>query len=110
MWVISGKSYTDQEAIDAGLLTRQQMKAHRALSAAAERIGANASPGQFTADRGRKHFTPSKAHLDVVTAMTDVLSGKITHEQAMALLWEYDVMKARGLLYRRTRSRPGPHG
>lgn len=93
-WIISGKDYTDEEAIDAGLLTRQQMQAYDALSVAAERIGRNTP---LTIRRGKPHFTPTQAHIDVIKAMGDVLSGAITPEEAMALLWEYDVMKQRGL-------------
>jgi hypothetical protein len=88
-WIISGKDYTDQEAIDARLLTSQQIHAYNALSVAAERIGRN------TPRTSKRHFTPTPAHIDVINAMRDVLSGKITPEEAMGVLWEYDVMKER---------------
>jgi hypothetical protein len=42
-------------------------------------------------------FVVTEAHREVVDAMSKVLSGEITPEQAMGLLWTYEVAKERGV-------------
>lgn len=74
---------------------------YRALSVAAERIGGNNYSRQIAEHRraGRSprtfRFTVTDAHARVVDGMGDVLAGKITPEQAMAILHEYDVFEQR---------------
>jgi hypothetical protein len=77
------------------------MQTHNALSIAAERIGLNNwKAGRDAHVRaGRKastyHYTPTQEHSEVVTAMSDLLTGRITAEDAMSLLWQYDTVKQR---------------
>ena len=101
MWVISGKSYTDDEAVSSGVLTAQQIQVYNALAKAAERMGQLAYystrklTGGFFLRYGKMHFTPTQEHRDVVDAMPLVLSGKMTPEQGMALLHQYEVFNQR---------------
>ena len=93
MWNIGGQCYTDQQAMDAGLLTAQQIQAYRALRAAAERIGKNnyARGGHSADPRSRNHYRPTEAHQDILDAMAGVLDGGWTPGEAMALLHRADV-------------------
>lgn len=69
---------------------------YRALSTAADRIGANNYRLQRASFSGRKfrfHVTPE--HREIVEAMPKLLSGAMSPDEAMALLWQYDTMKQR---------------
>ncbi len=61
-------------------------QAYKALQSAAERMGQAEYKRQTSLRKGRKltKFSP-----------TSVLAGTITPDEAMALLWDYDVMKQR---------------
>ncbi len=81
----------------------QIKQVHDALKIAAERIGANNYKIQC-AQYLKVHkslslfrFTVTPEHAELVKAMGDLYSDKITPEDAMALLWQYDTMKQRGL-------------
>ena len=82
-------------------ITTTAEQAYRALSIAAEKIGANNYARQIAAHRraGRSprtfRFTVTDAHARVVETMPAVLAGKITPEHAMAVLHEYDVLNER---------------
>lgn len=65
-------------------------QAYNALRVAAERIGQNNYRSGLYKKKG---YRITQEHQDVLQAMSDVLSGKITPENAMALLHEYDVLK-----------------
>lgn len=69
--------------------TDSQLQAHRALLTAAERIGAN------NYRKLGKRFTVTVEHRAVIQASSDVLVGKISVNDAMALLHDYDVMEQR---------------
>lgn len=83
--------------------------AHRALEHAAERIGRNNAasylrsaafndlPGVQLSNRKAKRgaYTITPEHRELVEALPALLSGKITPEEAMALLHGYDTMKQR---------------
>lgn len=88
--------------------TPQQLQAYNALKIAAERMGRNG----YAAEVARRGFTSAQAlawiqrhkrslyiptgeHCAVVEAMSKVLSGEMSPEEAMALLHQYDVMKQR---------------
>ncbi len=84
-----------------GGYTDAQLAAYRALSIAAERMGYN---GYLAASKGHARprnwrpvgiYTPTEAHRDVLEAMPLVLSGEMTPNDAMALLWRQDVMDQR---------------
>lgn len=88
--------------------TPQQIQAYNALRKAAERMGANGylaemrrrkmTPGQaldWITRNKRSIYTPTGEHVAVIEAMSKVLSGEMTPEEAMALLYQYDVMKQR---------------
>lgn len=90
----------DDDVPPAKIITTAQ-QAYRALSIAASKIGANNYARQIAAHRkaGRSprtfRFTVTDAHRLVVDSMPAVLAGKITPEQAMAVLHEYDVLQQR---------------
>lgn len=84
---------------------------YKALQIAAERIGRNGYQAELERRKmtpyqalrwqlknGRSIYTPTGEHCAVVEAMPKVLSGELTPEEAMGLLWQYDVMKQRGAL------------
>ena len=72
-----------------------------ALSKAAERIGLSAyRAGHYKVKRNRKGkvvqgYTLTEAHKRVVDTIDDLSRNRITPEEAMAVLHEYDVMKER---------------
>lgn len=78
-----------------------RIRAYRALGKAADRIGlSNYRRGMDAWRRAGKHplrYRPyvSEAHRRVIDAMSDVLGGRISVEEAMAILHEYDVEKER---------------
>jgi hypothetical protein len=80
-----------------------RVMADAALGAAAERIGALAGASQMREHlrRGRVRrtfrFTPPQSLVTLVEARPMVLSGQIPPEEAMGLLWGYEVMRDRGL-------------
>jgi hypothetical protein len=91
-------------------MTTPQQAAYKALQIAAERIGRNGYQAEMERRKmttaqalrwqlrnKRSIYTPTGEHCAVVEAMPKVLSGEITPEEAMGLLWQYDVMKQRGL-------------
>jgi hypothetical protein len=89
--------YTDErEELD-----QARNRAYAALSTAADRIGSNNYHRGLTAHvrAGRKAWTyryePSAAHRLIVGAMPDVLAGRITPDEAMAYLHDYEVMRER---------------
>lgn len=72
--------------------------AYRALSVCAERIGANNYVTQRAAWEGsprRFRFTITEAHRSVVTAMLDVMNGRLSVNDAMGLLHTHDVWEQR---------------
>jgi hypothetical protein len=81
--------------------TEQHDQAYSALQAAGERIGAaEYAAGRYKARRGRtgkvtQGYTISSEHKQVVDALNDLGRNRISPEQAMAILHEYDVLKAR---------------
>lgn len=84
-----------------GGYTDAQLAAYRALAKAAERMGYN---GYLAASKGRARprnwrpvgiYAPTEAHREVLEAMPKVLSGEMTPNDAMALLWQGDVMDQR---------------
>lgn len=68
-------------------------RAYRALSAAADAIGRNNFERHLAIPASRRPatYSPTEAHRDVVQAMLDVMNGRCTPEQAMALLHRSDV-------------------
>jgi len=78
--------------------TEQQLKAYNALNHALEQICANSYKEQLNARKGKKKLKQIN-HPPIVkeftTAMSDVLSGKITVDEAMGMLHTYDCDKAR---------------
>lgn len=84
-----GKRYSDA-----------QLRAYRALQKAGERIGLNNYRSGRYKIRYRHGvpiggYTITPEHQEIVDAMPKVLSGEITPEEAMALLWQYDTMRQR---------------
>lgn len=82
-------------------ITKQQNQTYTALQKAAEKMGLN-NYQQQKSEWLKKHksmknfrFAVTEAHDKVVKAMPDVLSGKISCEEAMGLLWDYDVKQQR---------------
>lgn len=81
--------------------TKQEEQAYKALYTAAERMGANNYKSQWEAHIKKKRskntfkFHVTAEHELVIESMKKVLSKKITPEEAMALLWQYDVKKQR---------------
>lgn len=81
--------------------TPQQLQAHRALIRASEKMGWNNYQAGLAAHvrKGRKantyRYHPTEEHERVIKASSDVLKGKITPEQAMAMLHEYDIFNQR---------------
>lgn len=79
----------------------QQQAAYEALRIASERMGANNYGAQVRAhqEAGRKastfRFTVTPEHDMVVKAMPLVLTGKLSADDAMSMLHEYDVLKQR---------------
>lgn len=73
--------------------------AYRALSHAAEQMGKNnfaKLPLSARIGMAKGHVPtgtawPTTAHRDVMDAMLDVMNGRITVNDAMALLWRSDV-------------------
>lgn len=73
--------------------------AYRALSHAADRMAENnfaklSTPVQAKMVKGHVPSGtawPTTAHRDVMDAMHDVMNGRTTVEEAMALLWRSDV-------------------
>jgi len=82
-------------------ISDQQEQTYNALQKAAERIGLNNYAKQQRAWlKNRKsvktfRFVVTDGHQRVIDAMSKVLSGKITPEEAMGILHEYEVLKER---------------
>lgn len=71
-------------------------RAYWALSVAAERIGANNyADGTYYVRRKHLYGSPSRAHQMVLDAMYGLNDGTVTPEEAMAVLWEPDVLAER---------------
>lgn len=70
-------------------------QAHRALEIAADRMGKSSYKAHVLSKFHKTPFNPSAEHRAVIQAMPDLLAGKITPEEAMSLLHEYDVLKQR---------------
>ncbi len=68
---------------------------------AAERIGrANYAQGLYRVRRNRRGrvttgYSITDAHRRVIDTSSQVCGGRITPEEAMAVLWEYDVTRER---------------
>jgi hypothetical protein len=80
--------------------TPQQLQAYEALRVAAERIWYNnwVSQGKPMPDhKGHSWFHVTYEHKHTMELMPMVLSGKVSPEEAMAWLWDYDTMKQRGI-------------
>lgn len=81
--------------------TREQV--YRALAHAAERIGAHnyaTGNGVVTVKHGRRkvrRYSPTTAHRRVMEAMLAVMDGTLSTDDAMGVLWEWDVMLERGM-------------
>lgn len=68
-------------------------RAHDALMHAANKINANVTAALYKKHgdlRCMSAYYPSQSHRDIVDAMPKVLDGRMSPEEAMALLWEYD--------------------
>lgn len=83
--------------------SEEQLKTYYALYVAAERIGANNyRNGLYRPRKSRKSkpipYSITKEHQAIIDAMSEVLSGLMSPEAAMALLNEYDVQKQQGVL------------
>lgn len=82
-------------------ITPQFVQVYNALRNAAERIAKANYDSQFTAhEKARRSpktfkFYVTEAHQKVVDALNDLCKDKITPEQAMAVLHEYDVFQER---------------
>jgi hypothetical protein len=76
-------------------------QAYRALMFAAERIGrANYQAGLYRVRRDRRGrvttgYSITETHQRVINTSSQVCGGRITPEEAMAVLHEYDVLKER---------------
>jgi len=70
-----------------------------AASQTARRNANTQTAAHLKARRSRKtfQFFVTDAHRSVIDAMPKVLSGEITPEDAMGLLWTYDVATQRGV-------------
>jgi hypothetical protein len=84
----------------SGSARDQKERVWLAFQRAAERIGrAEHAAGRYniTRRRGRvvRGYTISEAHQRVIDTMDALGSDKITPEQAMAVLHEYDILQAR---------------
>lgn len=96
-----GQPYDQPPYIDEREEEDARQRAYRALSKAADRMGGNNYHAGLIAHvrAGRKastyRYQPTDAHRLIVGAMPDVLAGKITPEEAMAYLHDYDVMRER---------------
>lgn len=81
--------------------TKDAIQAYKALLRAAERIGENnykrGLAGHVKAGRvpHTYRYAPSDAHKRVIAASSAVLAGRISPEQAMAILHEHDVFEER---------------
>jgi hypothetical protein len=81
--------------------TEQQKQTHKALQTAAEKMGLNNFKAQLAqhikTGKSKKsfRFTVTAEQAIVIATMPKVLSGEITPNDAMALLWQYDVMHQR---------------
>ena len=80
---------------------KQIKQTYKALYKAAERMGENNYKKQIIAWK-KNHksiknfkFTVTAEQRLIVDAMSDLLNNRITCEEAMALLWQYDVMEQR---------------
>jgi hypothetical protein len=72
-------------------------QAYHALQVAAERMGHAAYLAQLGTRRRLRQFVPTQEHRDICQAMSDVWAGRITPAEAMGMLWQYDVMRQRGV-------------
>ena len=80
--------------------TEEFKRVYRALSKAAESIGAREyAAGRYRPIRRRgkvvQGYSISEAHRRVIDTMNGLGRGEITPEEAMAVLHEYDVHSAR---------------
>jgi len=82
-------------------LTPTEEQAYAALMKAAERVGANAyKAGLYKVKRDRKGnvvrgYTLTPEHQELMTAMDALGRGKISAEEAMVVVNQYEVTKAR---------------
>lgn len=75
-----------------GCVTKQAGRAYLALVRAAEKIGAvNYRRGLYR----RRGYSVTPEHAAVVQAAADVCGGKISPDDAMGLLLQYDVFEQR---------------
>ena len=93
--------YVNSNDMSEVKVTPQQDQAYRALYKAAERMGANNYQTQKTAWL-KKHrsmynfrFTATPEHREICDTLPQILSGEVTPEYAMGLLWQYDTMQQR---------------
>lgn len=79
------------------------VRTYNALHTAAQRINENVTKALYKkyGDLNRVRmagklplYTPTQSHRDIVDAMPKVLDGRMTPEEAMGLLWEYDAQIA----------------
>ena len=76
-------------------LTPAADRAYLALVRAAERIGLRNYLAQRRGKGKRWRYQPTEAHRRVVEDAARVCGGRITPDEAMATLHEYDVMRER---------------
>lgn len=68
---------------------------YRALSIAAERMGAAEYRRQLGKRKRLPRFNPTAEHRRICRAMSELCAGTMTADEAMALLWDYDTMQQR---------------
>lgn len=93
--------YVDGKTGEEVQVTPAQDQTYKALEKAANRMGNNNYLEQkakwLKTHKNMKkfQFTVTAEHEMIVKAMPKVLSGELTPEEAMSLLWDYDVLKQR---------------
>jgi hypothetical protein len=71
-------------------ISEAQSMVYDALQTASYRIGSNNYK-----HRGKKRYQATVEHAEIVEAMSKVLNGEITPEEAMSLLHQHDTLKQR---------------
>lgn len=76
-------------------MTEAQLRAHRALLHAAEQVGANNfRNGLYRSKRGQP-YSITFEHRSLIDGSSDVLAGKMSVNDAMALVTSHDVIQQR---------------
>lgn len=93
--------YVDGRTMQEIQISSQQDKAYQALKIAAEKMARNNYIEQTTKwlkthkNLSNFRFIVTPEHEELVQAMPKVLSGDITPEEAMPLLWQYETLRQR---------------